>query len=121
MTITRRLAVGVVLAGAAIGLAGPASADPLSGSYTETVVSGGFPGLTRTFIATACGPDCAHLEWSVPGIAGDLHPQGDSWAGTRNTLEPDIPCAVTINMKSLVETDECGSLGNTHWQLTRNG
>jgi hypothetical protein len=119
--ITRGLAVGAVLAGAAVGLAGPASADPLSGSYTETVVSGGPPGVTRTFIATACGPDCAHLEFSVPGIAGDLHSQGDTWAGTRNTLKPDITCTVTINTKSLAETDECGSLGATHWQLTKNG
>ncbi len=121
MAITRGLTVGVVLAVAAVGLAGPASAQPLSGSYTEKVIDGAFPGLIRTFVATACGPDCAHLEWSVPETAGDLHSQGDTWAGTRNTGVPDIRCTVTID-KSLVENDDCGSLGgNTRWQLTKNG
>jgi hypothetical protein len=57
----------------------------------------------------------------VPGIAGDLHPQGDTWAGTRNTLEPDVTCTYRLNLKSLVSDDDCGPLGNTRWQLTKNG
>jgi hypothetical protein len=118
MKTSRIALVAAAMASAAIGLAGPASAQPLSGSYTEKVIDGAFPGLIRTFVATACGPDCAHLEWST-GTAGDLHSQGDTWAGTRNTHQPDISCTVTID-KSLVETDDCGSLGNTRWQLTKN-
>jgi hypothetical protein len=118
MKIKRGMAVGVVLAGAAVGLASPASADPLSGSYTETATGGSFPGLIRTFIATACGADCAHLEWNT-GTAGDLHPQGNTWTGTR--IPPDVTCTYTVDMKSLVANDECGPLGNTRWQLTKNG
>jgi hypothetical protein len=118
MMITRGLAVGVVLAGAAVGLAGPASAEPLSGSYTATVIEGGMTGFHKTLVATPCGANCTHLEGTAPV---DLHVQGDSWTGTRPTRDPEVTCTVTVNSASLVETDECGSLGNTRWQLTKNG
>jgi hypothetical protein len=121
MAITRGLAVGVVLAGAAVGLAVPASAEPLSGSYTETVIDGGMEGVTKMFVATACGPDCAHLVWNVPGVVGDLHSHGDTWTGTHNTRQPDVTCTVTINMKSLVDNEECGPFGNTRWRVAKTG
>ena len=37
VTIFRGLAVGTVLSGAAIGFAGPAMAEPISGTYTAVV------------------------------------------------------------------------------------
>ena len=40
-TLTRSLVAGVFVAGAAIGLAGPASAETPNGSYTGTMVDGG--------------------------------------------------------------------------------
>ena len=46
MAITRGLAAGVVLAGAAFGFASPASAAPLSGTYTATTTDG--EGKSRT-------------------------------------------------------------------------
>ena len=39
-TITRGVIAGAAVVGAAIGLAGPASADPASGNYTGTMVDG---------------------------------------------------------------------------------
>jgi hypothetical protein len=114
-----RIAVRVAaMAAAAVGLAGPASADPLSGSYTATVIEGGMAGFHKTLVATPCGANCTHLEGTAPV---DLHLQGDSWTGTRPTRDPDVTCTVTVNSTSLVETDECGSSGVTRWQLTKNG
>ena len=40
MVITRELGICAVLAGVAVGLAGPASADGLSGPYTATIIDG---------------------------------------------------------------------------------
>jgi hypothetical protein len=74
-------------------------------------------GFHKSLVATPCGADCTHLEGAAPV---DLHLQGDNWTGTRPTRDGDVTCTVTVDMKSLVETDECGSLGNTRWQLTKN-
>jgi hypothetical protein len=86
MTIARGLAIGVVLAGAAIGLASPASAELTPGQYTGTMLDAGASGkqvgTTVVWPATPCGPDCMHLGDS-PGW--DLHLQGNTWTGTNQT------------------------------------
>lgn len=88
MTITRGLAVGVVLAGAAVGLAAPASAEPLNGTYTETVTDNGGSmvrtGATIDWILTPCGPDCTHIQQTAADNPWDtdVHLQGNTWSGT---------------------------------------
>jgi hypothetical protein len=89
MTIIRGLAAGVAFAGAAIGLAGPASADPASGNYTGTMVDGGGRyevGDSKPWTINPCGPDCISA-----GTAGSpqhqLHRQGNLWIGDYETLD----------------------------------
>jgi hypothetical protein len=73
-------ALAAVLTGASVGLAGPAYADPLSGSYTATVVSSmGYRGdTTATWVFTPCGPDCVRVN----AQNAELHPQDGGWGGT---------------------------------------
>lgn len=84
--LTRGFAVAVVMSGAAIGFAGQAYAEPLSGTYTATPVPGGtlavfYPSTTYTF--NPCGSDCTRLLIGGDGgTSVDLHPQGDVWSGT---------------------------------------
>src|SRR4051812_10687704 len=65
ITINRGLVAGVVLAGAALGLASPASAGPPSGSYLGTVTEargeGAQVGGTLTLALNPCGPDCVTI------------------------------------------------------------
>lgn len=59
--ITRIAATAAVLAGAAVGLASPASAEPLQGTYTAEVIAsdGSASPLTNSpWVFTPCGPDC---------------------------------------------------------------
>ncbi len=114
MFISRLLAAGVVLAGAAIGLAGPASAEPLEGSYTATVVGGSMAGvhLPAPVIASGCGSDCTNLQ--ILGTGTDLHPQSDTLTGTW-PMKNGGTCAVSVNTQTLV-MDQCGDT----YQLTRN-
>jgi hypothetical protein len=93
MTVTRGLAAGVVLAGAAVGLAGPASAEPLSGTYSATFNSSSGEMQTRagdtlTFVLTPCGPDCTHLaNPSEPSTDKDLHLLGSLWTAVMEILQ----------------------------------
>ena len=82
-------AVAAVIAGAAVGLAGPASADPASGNYTGTMVDGGGRyevGDSKPWTINPCGPDCISA-----GTAGSpqhqLHRQGNLWIGDYETLD----------------------------------
>jgi hypothetical protein len=125
--VTKTLAAIGVLAGAAIGLANPASADPLAGTYTATVVdatdTSGFgappvaAGETWTWVLTPCGPDCTHLD--VPDKnkhAMDLVMQGGSWTGGPN----EIGCTKTINAEATTATEAC-KFWNINWALTKTG
>lgn len=113
MTIIRGLAVVAVLAGAAVGLAGPASAEPLSGDYTATVIDGGGgyrEGKTATWTFAPCGPDCTQ------GGVGELHLQDGMWTGD----QPGTSCNTAIDASSLVMTRTCGN-ARVVWQLVKNG
>jgi hypothetical protein len=116
--LTRGL-VGVAVAALAVGLAGQASADVPSGSYTATVVNGGLfftVGFTSNWTISPCGPDCAHLQTQDTPI--DLHRQGDTWTGT-HTNARGRTCIETLD-GSLTFMDECPG-GTVIWQLTKNG
>lgn len=118
MTITQGLAVAAVLAGAAVGLAGPASADPVDGSYTATMIDGGGikkDGSMATFTLTSsCGPDCINLN-TGSGSPFDLHRQGNAWTGTVEA------CTWTLDNSSLVITRACPDQPNIVIGLTKNG
>jgi hypothetical protein len=81
----RFVASAVILAGAAIGLAGPASAaPPPDGNYIGTVTSTSNPdkvrvGNTATMHLSSCGDGCIHLQGD--GWTADVHPQGTVWSG----------------------------------------
>ena len=126
ITITRGLAIGVVLAGAAVGLASPASAAPLSGSYTATITdlnppwSQAGPGDAMDVTLNPCGPDCT--TFAAPKVphpwTTDLHLQGNTWTGT----QPDVgfgTCPMTLDNNSRALTIDCPAIPTTiHFALT---
>ena len=119
MTISRGLVAGAVLAGAAVGLAGVASADPPSGSYTGTMIDGAGirkNGSTAPATLTPCGPDCTHI---VMGSGSqDLHLQGNAYTGS--WVESGVACSGSLDSGSLVYSYQCG--GKTMViGLTKNG
>ena len=77
-TIIHGLAAGVVLAGCAIGLASPASADLTDGTYQVTYQGDPAP---RTLIVTSCGDGCKHTQIAGALEAMDFHLQGNTWTG----------------------------------------
>ncbi|WNG94989.1 hypothetical protein [Mycobacterium sp. ITM-2016-00318] len=92
ITITRGLAVGAVLAGAAVGLAGPASAEPTAGNYTATIIDPGDSNKTgsTTWNLASCGPDCFNVN-DTSKTLWQLHRQGTVWTGSDdiNTVSLD--------------------------------
>jgi hypothetical protein len=80
---TRGLAASIVLAGAAVGLAGTASADAFDGPYLITVTNGRgivSDGDKQGVFTSPCGADCTTFnagQWSA-----DMRLQGNSWSGT---------------------------------------
>jgi hypothetical protein len=115
-----RLVVGAVTAGTAVGLASPASAEPLSGNYTATVTAStaGIPvGSTRTVDFTPCGTDCTHFQAGQGNAAADLHLQGDTWTGSR-TAANGVVCNETL-APNLVLSEDCEGKSIT-FQLSKN-
>lgn len=67
----------------AIGAAGPASADPVDGTYDATMIGGNNDkqvGQTVSWSLTGCGPDCFQLGTGGPGVT--LYREGPFWKGT---------------------------------------
>jgi hypothetical protein len=71
MTMARGLVASAVLAGAAVGFAGPATAEEMSGTYLYTTPSGGHAGH---WDFTLCGPDCATVHMQ----------EGSQWTANAN-------------------------------------
>jgi hypothetical protein len=118
MTIARRLAVGVVLLSCAIGLAGPASAEPLSGSYTRTIIDGGGlfkNGATDEETFTSCGPDCSHMQIVGNDGGHDFHLQGNNWVNSDNGY------MCTFDKDSLQGTLDSPKGSHITFALTKNG
>ena len=117
MTITRNLAVGAVLVGAAVGLAGPASAaEPLSGSYRYTVTdSNKFPagsGMPQLFVP--CGPDCTREESHPDQSTKEYHLRGSTWSAQI------ADCQETIDANTLAGRYACPNGKYVNFQLTRD-
>lgn len=128
MSITRGLTAGIVLAGTAIGLAHPASAEAPNGSYTATVTTGNPAidlnvGDTVPVTFTPCGPDCAHLRLgTIEAFQSDLRLRGDTWTGTRTTETGEHVCTYTLDGNVSVLTSECPGYRSTIvYALTGNG
>jgi hypothetical protein len=114
MTITRRLLFSVVLVGAAVGLAGPASAQLEPGSYTVATVGGQFSGVKGSWVVTSCGQNCLTVLYPDGKKTVDFHLEGNTWTGN------DPECVRTIDNNSLTVRADCGS-GLFESQLTKNG
>jgi len=113
----RVAAVTAVLAGASIGLASPAAAEPLEGSYTA-VLSNDWNSetLTQTWDFVSCGPDCARRV--NDGL--ELHLQGNTWTGTTPGSRGGT-CTTSIDATTLAGiTAACGVLV-VQVQLTKVG
>jgi hypothetical protein len=120
--IYRGLVAGVALAGASVGLAGPASAEPLNGTYTATPVADPngmaaiYPSTTYNF--TPCGADCTRLDiGTAGGTVVDLHLQGNVWTGTW-VSESGISCKESVNADAVSTSRNCDGLLLNH-QLTK--
>jgi hypothetical protein len=111
------LTAGTVLIGASVAMAGPASADDLNGSYTQTITDGGGrfrEGSTSQLTYTPCGPGCV-TETGPSGAPQDFHLQGDDYVFT-----PDPTRTITINKNTLQKVG-VSPLGTVVFQLTKNG
>jgi hypothetical protein len=99
MNITAGRAATVLVFGAAVGLAGPASADGFSGTF---IPNG--PGLDSTWVVTSCGPDCVRGSDSS-GWSADAHPWDGVWRfvanvpnGTKCNNDGVLPGTVTFKV-----------------------
>lgn len=100
MNVTAGLATVAVVAGAAIGVAGPARA---AGDFSGTYIPNG-PGLHSTWVVTPCGPDCARISDSGGWVA-DAHPFDGFWRfvvdlpdGTKCNNDGVAPGTVTFKV-----------------------
>jgi hypothetical protein len=116
MMITRGMTIGIALAGAALGLAGPASAQLGEGSYTWTVTGGAMTGIHSPWGLTPCGQSCLNVQFSN-GKTTDLHLQGNTWTGPM----PDTGCIWTLDNNSLTGRNDCPGSPLIEFQLTNNG
>jgi len=111
--IMRGLGVVAVGAGAAVGLAGPALADGLDGTYSGVVTNAAGSTVTQTYIFTSCGEGCLRLD--VPGgTTRDLKQQGGVWTRTF-----DHGCSETFDPATLSGTYQCPMVGTFRIQLTK--
>jgi hypothetical protein len=96
MKTLRITALVVTMAGAAVGLASPATAESLSGSYAVTG-EGLQPNVSWDF--ASCGANCvlANGGWQ-------MHRQGTVWSGKVND-----GCMTTIDENNLSGTYQCTS------------
>jgi hypothetical protein len=77
MKITRFAILAAVVAGAAVGLASPASAELTDGTYEMTYLKD--PAPPDTVVVTSCGAGCKHVQISGPYAAVDYHLEGNTW------------------------------------------
>ncbi|MDZ4234770.1 MAG: hypothetical protein U1C73_13670 [Dietzia sp.] len=119
-TVIRVLAVGVVLAGASVGLAGPAAAEPLDGSYSGILIDGAGQVLNPKPISLSfapCGPDCTNM--TTPSQNIDLRLQGGNWVAGYHWN--GSPCTITVNPIARILDDVCPNQQPMRMALTRNG
>jgi hypothetical protein len=91
ITISRGITIGLILGGAAVGLAGPASADPTAGVYTATIIDSGSSNKegSTTWTLMPCGPDCYEVADRSQTLF-QLHRQGPVWTGADETNDVSL-------------------------------
>lgn len=105
---TMRIAtLAAVLAGAAVGLASPASAALLDGTYQRT---GDGPAGSQfseaTVVVTPCGADCKNLAGTLRSDeVVQMHLEGKTWTGTNSFHD-----VLTIDNDSLTGSETGGFL-----------
>lgn len=118
--VTKGVVVGIALAGASIGLASPASAAPLEGSYNGILIDGAGQVLNSAPIGLSfapCGPDCTNL--TTPSQNIDMHLQGATWVATYDW--GGTPCTITVDAGATVLDDVCPNEQPMRMSLTRTG
>ncbi len=103
MKIIRIATLAAVMAGAAVGLASPASAELIDGSYERTgdgPAGSNFAGPI-TVIVSSCGAGCRNLAGTLKSDeVVQLHLGGSTWTGT-NSFHDQL----TIDNNSLTGTE----------------
>jgi hypothetical protein len=107
-TITRGVIAGAAVVGAAIGLAGPASAELTDGTYQITYI--GDPSPSQNMVVNSCGDGCKHIQIVGPYEPVDYHLQGNIWTAL------SYGRTLTINDDTLG-----GSAGSNPFSLTKAG
>lgn len=105
VNITKVAALAAMLLGTSVGLAGPALAEPISGTYSAIV--GSEATMTQTWVFTPCGPDCTSLDRGPGARTQELRLQGTSWSYTYDDGS-GIPCTTTLDSVSLTGETGCG-------------
>jgi hypothetical protein len=98
----------------AVGVAGPAAAEPLQGMYTATITGSTHPdatvGGTMTLMLSPCGPECTKLlSTSATAWFGDLPGQGDVYTGTISNAHTGASCQATLNNAAMTMVIDCPS------------
>lgn len=106
MRIGRIAAMAAVLAGTSMGLASPASAEALAGTYTaETIGLDGSasPFTDSPWVLTPCGPDCTST--------GDreFRLQGNTWTDSKPAAD-GMPCRTTFDATTLTGMSGCDGM-----------
>lgn len=113
-TLFKGTAVASVAVATAVGLAGPAAAEPLDGTYT--VVYTGMMGATldSTWGFTSCGPSCARQDVN-DGPPREFHLQGNTWS--TSFTNNGVTCSTTIDKDTLAGIFKCGDLAQSTYQI----
>jgi hypothetical protein len=104
MNITRVAALAAILLGTSVGVAGPAHAEPISGTYSAVIGTGST--TTQTWVFTPCGPDCTSLDRGAGLTIQELRRQGTAWSYTYDDGS-GVPCTTTIDSVSLAGETGC--------------
>lgn len=103
MTINRKLGSVVVAGGLAVGLAGPALADPpapqmFDGTYTYSgpAIANG-PNITTQWIATSCGVGCANVAVAPAAGQAGFSAQAQLGYGGWSLTHQNVADAVVCN------------------------
>ncbi len=100
--------VGAIFAGAAVGLAAPASAALLDGTYQVILATG----HTTTWVVTPCGTGCKHFQ--MPGGTDEYHLNANTWT---STSDPDF--VSTIDDNTLAGVGGVNTFLPMHFQLVK--
>ncbi|WP_293002531.1 hypothetical protein [Mycobacterium sp.] len=123
MRLLSGLAAATILTGAAISVAGPASAEPLDGPYTHTITdkSGGpfHIGGQTPWILSPCGSTCLRIHQAAdPEWDADVHLEGKTWAGPINAHRTISFDKDTLVGKEVLTKDD-GEVYNVGFTLTK--